>query len=101
MADVEINLDKAALEALVFDKRVAKELLVTAKQVGLTAYNIAPKRYPLHEYAASIKEEIEITDKGPVAYVHADTDAVKIEFGTEDTPRFRPLGKALERNRIK
>jgi hypothetical protein len=100
MADVDVDVWEFKLGSLVYEKRVAKELLATAKEIGLEAYNIAPKRMPLHEYAASIKEEVEITPVGPVAYVSADVDAIKIEFGTNDTPKFRPLGKALEAKRI-
>ncbi|MEQ4716085.1 hypothetical protein [Nonomuraea sp. B19D2] len=101
MADVDVDVWEFKLPLLTRDRRVAKELLVVAKQIGLEAYNLAPKRYPLHEYAASIHEEIEIGAFGePVAYVSADVDAIKVEFGTEDTPDFRPLGRALERKRI-
>ncbi|GAA2294060.1 hypothetical protein GCM10010149_47510 [Nonomuraea roseoviolacea subsp. roseoviolacea] len=101
MADVDVDIWEFKLRELPRDRRMAKELLKTAKSVGLEAYNIAPKRHPLHEYAASIREEIEIGPFGdPVAYVSADTDAIKIEYGTEDTPAFRPLGKALEAKRI-
>ncbi|GAA0954996.1 hypothetical protein [Nonomuraea longicatena] len=100
MADVDVDVWEFKLPLLKRDKRVAKELLKVAKVIGLEAYNIAPKRYPLHEYATSIREEIEIGAFGdPVAYVSADKDALKIEYGTNDTPAFRPLGKAVESKR--
>lgn len=91
-----VRINHAALRQLLFDPRVAKELLTTAASIARVAYTIAPKRQPRHQYAASIREEIEVTPTGPVAYVSADVDAIKIEFGTEDTPRFRPLGRAVE-----
>ncbi|MFI9591049.1 hypothetical protein [Nonomuraea sp. NPDC052265] len=101
MADVEVDVWEFKLPTLTRDKRVAKELLKVAKTIGLEAYNVAPKRYPLHEYAASIREDIEINALGePVAYVSADKDAIKVEYGTDDTPAFRPLGKAVESKRI-
>ncbi|WP_113705515.1 hypothetical protein [Nonomuraea lactucae] len=118
MADVGVKLDHQAINRLVFGPGAAKECLIVAKEIGRLAYALAPKRAPLHEYAASITEHLEITASGPVAYVSADKDALKVEFGTSPrthttlfgkqvppyehpgTPRFRPLGKALEAKRI-
>ncbi|MEV0823849.1 hypothetical protein [Nonomuraea rubra] len=118
MADVDVKLDRQAIDRLVFEPGAAKECLSVAKEVGRLAYRLAPKREPMHEYAASIREHLEITRDGPVAYVSADKDALKIEFGTDDrfhtllfgkqvapykhpgTPAFRPLGKALEAKRL-
>ncbi|WP_433434498.1 hypothetical protein [Nonomuraea sp. CA-141351] len=118
MADVEVDLDRVAIARLRFEPKAAKECLSVAKEIGRLAYALAPKREPLHEYAASIKEHLEITPDGPVAYVSADKDALKVEFGTVSrthttlfgkqvppyehpgTPRFRPLGKALDAKRI-
>ncbi|MEU4579975.1 hypothetical protein [Nonomuraea sp. NPDC023979] len=118
MADVDINLDQRAIDRLRFEPEAAKECLTVAKEIGRLAYGLAPKRQPLHEYSASISEHLEITADGPVAYVSADKDALKVEFGTKPrthtelfgkpvppyrhpgTPRFRPLGKALEAKRI-
>lgn len=101
MADVEVEVWEFKLPLLRRDRLVAKELLKVAKAIGLEAYNIAPKRYPTRQYASSIREDIEIDPVGePQAYVSADVDAIKIEYGTNDTPAFRPLGRALESKRI-
>jgi hypothetical protein len=104
--NVDVDLDQAAIKSLLLDKRVGKELLTVAKLVGLTAYGLAHKRYPLHEYAASIKEDVELTASGWRAYVSADKDALVIEYGARRRtkgrmPRLRILGKALEFQRKK
>lgn len=99
MAD-DIRLDPIAIKGLVLQPGVAKEVLTVAKGVSRAAFAIAPKREPRHMYAASIGTRLEVRTTGPVGYVYADVDALKIEFGTNDTPRFRPLGKALETKRI-
>ncbi|GAA3136636.1 hypothetical protein GCM10010466_29310 [Planomonospora alba] len=101
MPDVEVKLDQAAIESLTKTPEVAKRVLTTARSIATLARKLAPKRQPRQMYARSIKTLLEVEASGPVAYVSADVDAIKIEFGTEDTPRFRPLGKALEAKRIR
>lgn len=94
MADVVIIYDHK-LPALLRDKAVAKKLLTTARKIERAAVRIAPKRKPRQMYASSIASEIDV-GAIPVAYVSGDVDSIKIEFGTNDTPRFRPLGRAVE-----
>lgn len=95
MAEVEVDIHHTKLDNLLRDRAVAKLLLTTARKVERTAVRIAPKRKPRQMYASSIASDIDVGGV-PVAYVSGDVDSLKIEYGTIDTPRFRPLGRAVE-----
>ncbi|WP_440066447.1 hypothetical protein [Streptosporangium sp. OZ121] len=100
MAKVRVKLDAVAIKRLTHQPGMAKAALVAAERMRKLAVVLAPKREPRMMYSASITTHLEIKTSGPVAHVSADVDATKIEFGTNDTPRFAPLRRALLLSRI-
>jgi hypothetical protein len=92
-------LNPAGLAELAVSPQLVEPIEKIASEIELKAKGFAPVR--TGAYRASISSEVSILGDRIVGKVTADVPyAGFIEFGTEDTPVFQPLRKALYTTRL-